>query len=223
MPTARIIPISTFRSAASITKIRKISSMPAAIEKRPSTTKNVVNRLATSVGLVDERRASSHGAASVVPCSFVVQRCLDRLSSRSSRRARRRCSRRRCRSTSPGRFEQLLRARQARRPGRCGMPSDRAGQHAVLHDLASPSGCAARRRRRPAIGRPSGCRACRPPTRWRRPRPRPGRDRAPARPSSRRDVRFEALASVPGRRPTSTHERLRLSGAGVRHRHRRRG
>ena len=45
VPTARIIPISTFRSAASITKMRKISSMPAAIENSPSTTKNVVKKL----------------------------------------------------------------------------------------------------------------------------------------------------------------------------------
>ncbi len=48
VPTARIMPISTRRSAASITKIRKMSIMPAAIEKSPSTTKNVVRKLDAS-------------------------------------------------------------------------------------------------------------------------------------------------------------------------------
>ena len=38
-PTARAIPISGRRSAASIVKIRTISSMPAAMEKRPRTMK----------------------------------------------------------------------------------------------------------------------------------------------------------------------------------------
>jgi hypothetical protein len=41
MPTARAIPISDRRSAASITKMRKISMIPAAIEKRPKTMKKV--------------------------------------------------------------------------------------------------------------------------------------------------------------------------------------
>ena len=42
---ARIIPISTRRSAASMTKMRKISIMPDAMAKRPRTTKNVVRKL----------------------------------------------------------------------------------------------------------------------------------------------------------------------------------
>ena len=40
MPTARAMPISERRSAASITKIRKISSTPAAIANSPNTRKN---------------------------------------------------------------------------------------------------------------------------------------------------------------------------------------
>ncbi len=69
VPTARIIPISTFRSAASITKMRKISIMPAAIENSPSTTKSVVNTLAT---LAASSTASDFAvtARQLVPCSF---------------------------------------------------------------------------------------------------------------------------------------------------------
>ncbi len=42
-PTARAMPISGFRSAASITKMRKISRMPAAMLNSPNTTNTVVN------------------------------------------------------------------------------------------------------------------------------------------------------------------------------------
>ena len=47
-PTARAIPISGFRSAASITKIMKISMMPEAMEKRPRMRKNDVKMLPNS-------------------------------------------------------------------------------------------------------------------------------------------------------------------------------
>ena len=47
-PTARAIPISGFRSAASITKIMKMSMTPDAMEKRPSTRKKVVKMLPNS-------------------------------------------------------------------------------------------------------------------------------------------------------------------------------
>ncbi len=43
MPMARAMPISGRRSAASITKIRKINMMPAAIENRPKTM-NIVEK-----------------------------------------------------------------------------------------------------------------------------------------------------------------------------------
>ena len=43
MPTARAMPCSARRSAASITRIKKISSMPAAIVNRPSTMKMAVS------------------------------------------------------------------------------------------------------------------------------------------------------------------------------------
>ena len=41
MPTARAMPISERRSAASMMNVRKISMTPAAMEKRPKTRKNV--------------------------------------------------------------------------------------------------------------------------------------------------------------------------------------
>ena len=45
MPMARAIPISLRLSAASMTKIRKISSTPAKMEKTPKMVKTVVNTL----------------------------------------------------------------------------------------------------------------------------------------------------------------------------------
>ena len=48
IPTARAIPISERRSAASITKIRKISSTPAAIANSPKIRKNVTKIEPTS-------------------------------------------------------------------------------------------------------------------------------------------------------------------------------
>ena len=48
MPTARAMPISDLRSAASITKIMKISSTPAPMENRPKARKNVVKMLPDS-------------------------------------------------------------------------------------------------------------------------------------------------------------------------------
>ena len=47
-PTARAIPISGFRSAASMMKMRKMRRMPAAIENSPKMMKMVVKRLAPS-------------------------------------------------------------------------------------------------------------------------------------------------------------------------------
>ena len=46
VPMARLMPISGRRSAASITKIRKISSTPTITLKRPNTRKTVVKMLA---------------------------------------------------------------------------------------------------------------------------------------------------------------------------------
>jgi hypothetical protein len=46
VPTARAIPISERRSAASIVKMRTISRMPAMIEKRPRMRKMLVKALA---------------------------------------------------------------------------------------------------------------------------------------------------------------------------------
>ena len=48
MPTARAMPSSLRRSAASITKIRKISSTPAAIENDPKVVKNDMKALPAS-------------------------------------------------------------------------------------------------------------------------------------------------------------------------------
>ena len=48
IPTARAIPISGRRSAASMTKIRKISSTPAAIENSPKIRKIVTKNEPTS-------------------------------------------------------------------------------------------------------------------------------------------------------------------------------
>ena len=45
---ARVMPISDLRSAANITKMRKINSNPEAIPNRPVTTKIVVKALAAS-------------------------------------------------------------------------------------------------------------------------------------------------------------------------------
>ncbi len=48
VPTARAMPISVFRSAASITKIMMMSRTPAAMEKSPRTRKNVIMPLPNS-------------------------------------------------------------------------------------------------------------------------------------------------------------------------------
>ena len=67
MPTARAMPSSPRRSAASITKIRKISRMPAAIENEPKVVNSDMNAAPCSsaslervllgvVGLEPERR-----------------------------------------------------------------------------------------------------------------------------------------------------------------------
>ena len=48
MPTARLMPISVFRSAASITKIIIVSRMPAPMENSPSTMKKVISTLPAS-------------------------------------------------------------------------------------------------------------------------------------------------------------------------------
>ena len=67
MPTARAIPSSLRRSAASMTKIRKISRIPAAIENEPKVVKNDMNAAPAAsaaqrvllgvVGLEPERRS----------------------------------------------------------------------------------------------------------------------------------------------------------------------
>jgi hypothetical protein len=48
VPTARAIPSSLRRSAASITKIRKMSRIPAAIENDPNVVKNAMNAVPVS-------------------------------------------------------------------------------------------------------------------------------------------------------------------------------
>ena len=48
MPMARDMPISVFRSAASMEKIRKISSSPTPMENRPKVVKKETKRLPTS-------------------------------------------------------------------------------------------------------------------------------------------------------------------------------
>ena len=48
IPTARAIPISDLRSAASITNVKNISIRPAAIEKSPKIMKNATNTDPTS-------------------------------------------------------------------------------------------------------------------------------------------------------------------------------
>ena len=53
MPTARAMPSSPRRSAASITKIRKISRIPAAIENDPNVVKNAMNALPCLVGVLE--------------------------------------------------------------------------------------------------------------------------------------------------------------------------
>ena len=52
MPTARAIPSSPRRSAASITKIRKISRIPDAIENEPKVVKNAMNMPPTASAVV---------------------------------------------------------------------------------------------------------------------------------------------------------------------------
>ena len=48
-PTARAIPISGFRSAASMMKMRKMRRIPAAIEKSPKMMKMLVKMLPTNL------------------------------------------------------------------------------------------------------------------------------------------------------------------------------
>ena len=55
MPTARAMPISGLRSAASMTKIRKISMTPAIIEKRPMMMN--IDRIALAIVVARSRRS----------------------------------------------------------------------------------------------------------------------------------------------------------------------
>ena len=68
MPIARAMPSSPRRSAASITKIRKISRMPAAIENEPNVVKNAMNALPGLVGELERvllRRRRPRGRAAL--------------------------------------------------------------------------------------------------------------------------------------------------------------
>ena len=99
MPTARAIPSSPRRSAASITKIRKISRMPAAIEKRAERREERHERRAGRVGRLERvllASCRSRGPSGLDASAAAA------LTTAFGLRRRRRGSRRRRALTSPG-------------------------------------------------------------------------------------------------------------------------
>ena len=135
VPTARAMPISDFRSAASMTKIITISSMPAPIEKRPSTRKNVVMKLPISrrrrtrscfVSLTSMRRLLS-ATISCFDLGLDVARDIERVADAAG------CRRRG--STSSRRRRRIACTTDRRRDHAfVGLAVDRAGEPGVLDD-----------------------------------------------------------------------------------------
>ena len=77
MPTARAIPSSLRRSAASMTKIRKISRIPAAIENEPKVVKKETNAapaLSAAVSASCLVLSVSSPSAETVGCSALTTR-----------------------------------------------------------------------------------------------------------------------------------------------------
>ena len=83
MPIARAMPISERRSAASMMKVRKISMIPAAIEKRPKTRKKVTNTDPISSASATAS-ALSEMTCRGSPCSVMTVSTRSRSSSASS-------------------------------------------------------------------------------------------------------------------------------------------